>query len=213
MWDGECSVWASPIAWTGRAVCWEPLGQHLQVFPWLCPPRPLGGVPILLTEHGSTWQCPGSQEERACENLLPFSFSKHRTLSSSVPFQPYWVLLSQRYLLLWKISKIYKSQEDSATINPHAPITPVHQWLLCGYFPFTCIRHSLPQVIIKQRLNISVLCFPETKHPEFCQWGEGFRALTSFRAAFPCCLSFRIYTPALGVHGPTSPRPGKDSVV
>lgn len=123
MWDGECSVWASPIAWSGRAVC---LGQHLQVFPWLCPPRPLGGVPILLTEHGSTWQCPGSQEERACENLLPFSFSKHRTLSSSVPFQPCWVLLSQRYLLLWKISKIYKSQEDSATINPHAPITPVH---------------------------------------------------------------------------------------
>ena len=55
----------------------------------------------------------------------------------------------------------------------------------------------VPQIMLKQILDIPLLCFPETKPPEFCQWGGGTLNSHFFSSSFHCCPYFSILYPLL----------------
>lgn len=95
-----------------------------------------------------------------------------------------------------KFERFTKSWEDSAII-PYVPITQVHKWSLHEHFPFICIPHPLPQIILKHILDISVLCFLETEPPEFRQsagvgGGGGVWDSNFFSGSFHCGLYISI---------------------
>ena len=147
-----------PVAWSGRAVSWEPLERHLLVFLLLCS---LGGVFHPLAEHGppdNIMAVNGREHMKAS----PLTLHLQQIQCPDVFCSPS-VVLRQRHscFLLWKISKIDRSGENSA-VNCHVPIIQVHKWPLRDYFPFISIPHPLPEAILQQILDISVLCFLET---------------------------------------------------
>jgi len=77
----------------------------------------------------ATGQHYGSPQERAYESRSSdVSPSVDTALAFSVPLQLCWVLLRQRHScsLLWRISKIDQSGENSA-INLHVPTIQVHK--------------------------------------------------------------------------------------
>lgn len=95
---------------------------------------------------------------------------------------------SQRHtlnLLLWKISKMYKSREDSHLVlsGYEGPITQVHQGLLHGHFGFVCPPKLFPQIIFKPVLDICVLCLQRLSRPGSVSWERSLGVLTSCQAA------------------------------
>lgn len=156
----------------------EAAGQVLPMFTPGESPTPLCGVWFSLPAP--------VLQRRGNVKICCTSLSVDSTLPVNGPFQLRWVLGARDTLLnllLWKISKMYKSREDSHLVNPQGPITQVHQGLLHGHFGFVCPPKLFPQIIFKPVLDICVLCLQRLSRPGSVSWERSLGVLTSCQAA------------------------------